>query len=126
MQRAGREASDRKERVGQGAAEQNLPAVRSQRERVPMSCRDRQGRARRSGIGCKFCLACLAFFDLWMMRLSDGCAMDQELFQCKPAIMRAFQAAKGVHKVIAGPCCIVGVCLPRCVRRDRPVECFHT
>jgi hypothetical protein len=28
--------------------------------------------------------------------------MDQELFKCKPAIMRAFQAAKGVHKVIAG------------------------
>jgi hypothetical protein len=28
-------------------------------------------------------------------------AMDQELFKCKPAIMRAFQAAKGAHKVIA-------------------------
>ncbi len=27
--------------------------------------------------------------------------MDQELFKCKPAIMRAFQAAKGAHKVIA-------------------------
>lgn len=47
------------------------------------------------------------------MRLSDACAMDQELFKCKPAIMRAFQAAKGVHKVIAGPAaldCVLGSC----------------
>lgn len=37
------------------------------------------------------------------MGLSECSGMDQELFKCKPAIMRAFQAAKGAHKVIAGP-----------------------
>ena len=36
------------------------------------------------------------------MGLSECSGMDQELFKCKPAIMRAFQAAKGAHKVIAG------------------------
>ena len=60
IQRAGREASDWEERVGQGAAEQNLPAVRSQREWIPVSSRDRQGRARRARPGCEsehcFCL----------------------------------------------------------------------
>ena len=35
------------------------------------------------------------------MRLSNALMMDQELFKCKPAIMRAFQSAKGVHKVNA-------------------------
>ena len=32
----------------------------------------------------------------------------QELFKCKPAIMRAFQAAKGVHKVLnCWGCCAI-------------------
>jgi hypothetical protein len=35
------------------------------------------------------------------MRLSNALMMDQELFKCKPAIMRAFQAAKAAHKVNA-------------------------
>jgi hypothetical protein len=41
----------------------------------------------------------------------------QELFKCKPAIMRAFQAAKGVHKVLNGcGCCAIAflVLLPLC------------
>ena len=103
MQRAGCEATDWKERVGQGAAEQNLPAVRSQREWVPISCRGRQGRARRSWTGCKGGRASRVCFDsLLSVRLSNALMMDQELFKCKPAIMRAFQAAKGVHKVNDG------------------------
>lgn len=48
MQRAGCEASDWEERVGQGFAGQNLPAVRSQRQWISISRGDRQGRARRS------------------------------------------------------------------------------
>ena len=31
--------------------------------------------------------------------------MLQDLFKCKPAIMRAFQAAKGIHTVIGYAVC---------------------
>ena len=36
---------------------------------------------------------------LWVNWLTAGAWMLQDLFKCKPAIMRAFQAARGVHKV---------------------------
>ena len=54
------------------------------------------------GLDVRAAFACGVCFDSWLMNLSGGSGMDQELFKCKPAIMRAFQAAKGVHKVIAG------------------------
>ena len=50
--------------------------------------------------GCWFWLGCL----LGSRRLSSG-AMLQDLFKCKPAIMRAFQAAKGAHTVIGSEHC---------------------
>ena len=40
--------------------------------------------------------------------LSRG-AMLQDLFKCKPAIMRAFQAAKGAHTVIGCELCFLGL-----------------
>jgi hypothetical protein len=33
--------------------------------------------------------------------LTEGSGLLQDLFKCKPAIMRAFQAARGVHKVLS-------------------------
>ena len=119
IQRAGGEASDWEERVGQGAAEQNLPAVRSQREWIPVPGRDRQGRARRARAGCK-CEHCCGVCFEGLVHGADEQGVGgwvQELFKCKPAIMRAFQAAKGVHKVLNGcGCCAIAflVLLPLC------------
>ena len=43
--------------------------------------------------------------------LSDGAGVPQDLFKCKPAIMRAFQAARGVHKVRPRPHEALRVCV---------------
>ena len=114
MQRAGCEASDWKERVGQGSAEQNLPAVRSQREWLPISGRDRQGRARRSWIGCECGLGCRVCFGWWLVRLRGALRDGSGAFQMQACDHEGVPSGErgpqgDCWACFSLPCCIRGV-----------------